>query len=532
MALREGFIVPNSGTYAPDYQTAQPDQGDYLILGNSRYGVIQGCAVTLQSSTVVIGAAPNLVFIDGQVVSVPAGSTSLNIANAGTDPRFDLVCVSQTEGLTLRVGAAQANPVFPDVPAGDVVLAAVYTNTSGVRRVIDKRVFLQPSIVSVQNAVTPYHIVKHHSSDGQGVKFSIDGNGKISWGSGASASADTHLERLESGELKISDGLTVTDLTVSGTASIAGYSVVTDNYIKWDTSANRPTSADVGDVFVDTTTGTLNVWRTDPSDNVAKWFTVQPNVPAGAVVMSFLSPDKMEGYLPLDGSTVTKAAAGNLWSLHPEWRLANGTEFLQLPNMAGRFPLGRAEYTTANTATGTVRDAAGTIGISLKTDNLPAHRHFPQGPAWVTDSVGGHEHPAQIATSSGAHSHTVAEAGNHSHSYTDPTHDHFWGGGWPIVAVDPDAPHDSCMDNPFVDSSHNYRTRPELLSTPATVNIQINEGGRHSHTLSGSGTHSHTATVGAGGGHFHTLPTESAVGNNQEITFAPPSLSLYFYIKT
>lgn len=529
MALRDGFIIPNSGTYAPDYQTSQPDQGDFLVLGNSRYGVVSGCKVSLQGGAVVIAGDDNVVVINGQLISIPAGTSSITISGANLDPRFDLVVVDINAGLTAVQGTPQANPVFPDVPGDSVVLAAIYTNTNGDHHVIDKRKFLQPSIFSIQTDISPYYIIKHHAAGTLNVKFSVDGDGKISWGDGTHA-VDTFLERDASGRLKITSGLNVNSIEASGSITVAGHPVITGDNIQWGTTANRPANADVGDLYIDTNSGTINIWKAEPAGTPEKWMSVQPNVPSGTVIMSFLP--SLSGYLRLDGSCPNRSLVGNLWNLHPEWRETNeaNEDCLRLPDLTGRFPIGATSVPSSNRTNvegGTVRDSVGTIGISLATENLPRHRHHTDT---ATAAAGSHTHTASV-DNSGSHTHTVDPAGWHKHPHRDNGHHHGWENGAPIVAV-ADGSHDGCTDSAFADSSHNYRTRPSWNSESKPSNIDIEFAGTHTHTLSGGGLHSHVLTVTSAGSHTHALPAQVDVGENKEVTFAPPSLSLYFYIKT
>lgn len=139
-----GFYIPN----APDASVidqSEPDSVDFTTLGDRKTGVISGCVVTAQSSpdqTVAVTAGE--VIIDGTYYSVSA-NLSLSVGSgSSTGPRFDLV-VANSSGLAVRTGTASANPVFPSLTSGDVVLAAIYrtsgtSSTIASSQVIDKRV--------------------------------------------------------------------------------------------------------------------------------------------------------------------------------------------------------------------------------------------------------------------------------------------------------------------------------------------------------------------------------------------------------
>ena len=187
MAIRDGFLIPNANTYAPDYQTAQPDQGDFLILGNSKFGVITGAEVSLSGYTASVGAGPHIVVVDNAVYAIGAGQ-SISIAGKGQNPRFDLVVFDSVNGLSVVDGVPSVNPVFPDITDTMVVLAAIFVPASGGSTnpsVIDKRNFLQQANISFDVST----LLRNYASNGTTIKFNIDGNGRISW------NGDTHLER-------------------------------------------------------------------------------------------------------------------------------------------------------------------------------------------------------------------------------------------------------------------------------------------------------------------------------------------------
>jgi hypothetical protein len=154
-----GFYIPN----APDASVidqSEPDSVDFIALGDRATGVVSGCAVTAQGTpdqTVVVASGE--VCINGTYYSVSANPSLSVGTGSSAGPRFDLVVVNSSGALAVRTGTASANPVFPSLSAGDVILAAVYrtsgtSGTVGSSQIIDKRV-TTPSNVARTGAGTP-----------------------------------------------------------------------------------------------------------------------------------------------------------------------------------------------------------------------------------------------------------------------------------------------------------------------------------------------------------------------------------------
>lgn len=530
MAIRDGFIIPNAATYAPDFQTAQPDQGDFVILGNANYGVYSGCLIKLDGSTVSLESdtRPHIIAVNGVVYEIyGAPSTwSGSIDSPDTTPRFDLVVFdSSANALTVVRGLANSNPVLPDITSGMTVLAAVYTpGDSDNRHIIDKRNLLQKVVTGVNSptVLRSYGYAEGNTS----VKFNVNGDGKLNWNGFDEAS----IERTGTGVLKVTSELQATTLTATGSATVAGNDVVTTDTISWGTSL--PASASIGDIFVNnnnvgTSGGSLYIWKVN--NGTEEWVPVEPQTPVGSIIMSVLPQSQMPGWLLLDGTDVDEETADGLWGVFP----ING-DTMTLPDMRGRFPLGAGQLGAlgsgdVNVSRGSITDDDGSITITLTDENqLPTHRH--QNTETATGSGGVHAHSG-TATSAGSHTHPVVAAPNHSHTANDSGHWHYWEGGFPMVATIPGAPHDSCMDIPFADASHTYRTAPSAHSMFGTANITVEPAGAHNHGIEAAGTHNHTVSITNSSTHTHTVPTHNSVGQSAPITFRPPSLSLNFYIK-
>jgi len=144
-----GFAIPNyaSAAYADQ---AEPDKVDFDIvaLGFQRTGVLSGCAVSAQGTPdKTVAVAAGTVLVAGATVTVAAGNLTLDDAD-GTNPRFDLIAVNSSGVKAVTKGTAAANPVFPAVPAGSAVLAAVYLPAGSTvivaGQITDKRMIISP----------------------------------------------------------------------------------------------------------------------------------------------------------------------------------------------------------------------------------------------------------------------------------------------------------------------------------------------------------------------------------------------------
>jgi hypothetical protein len=173
-------------------------------------------------------------------------------------------------------------------------------------------------------------------------------------------------------------------------------------------------------------------------------------------------------------------------------------------------------------------DDTGSVDVTISTSNLPSHRH-QDASATSTESGGSHSHSGST-DGGGSHTHSIGSAGSHTHTAVDNGHIHDWDKGFPMVATL--GPADSCMDIIFVDASHTYHTIPSPHSTVGYANVSITAAGGHQHSIGSVSNHTHViSATSTHSGHTHTLPEHRAVGDGQPVSFKPPSLSLYFYIK-
>lgn len=151
-----GFTIPN----APDsdkstLDQAEPDRVDFEILGNRRKGVVSGGAVTAVSGNTVAVASGSIAY-EGTDYALSADGAYALSSPPSSGNRFDLVVARYASSAvtiqTITGTASTTNPVFPTLPATDVVLAAVLrrTNESIVSNdIIDKRAFTLASTSAV-----------------------------------------------------------------------------------------------------------------------------------------------------------------------------------------------------------------------------------------------------------------------------------------------------------------------------------------------------------------------------------------------
>lgn len=154
-----GFYIPNAPN-ASVIDQSEPDSVDFTVLGDRKTGVVSGCLVIAQTTpdqTVQVSAGE--VLSNGSYLTV-SGNINLSVGSGSSaGPRFDLVVVTSSNTLVVRPGDAGANPTFPALVDGDVLLAAIY-RTSGTAstvansQIIDKRV-LTPSNIARTGSGAP-----------------------------------------------------------------------------------------------------------------------------------------------------------------------------------------------------------------------------------------------------------------------------------------------------------------------------------------------------------------------------------------
>jgi microcystin-dependent protein len=144
--------------------------------------------------------------------------------------------------------------------------------------------------------------------------------------------------------------------------------------------------------------GLLEAWRYAPCGAAALWFTATPPT----------------GWLICDGSAVSRTTYADLFAvLGTAYGVGDGTTTFNLPDLRGRFPLGKAASGTGSTLGGT----GGAID----------HTHDVN----IAATTSGLESAAAVLTAAGA---VPAAGANHTHS-TDPANTTSTAANPPFMAV-------------------------------------------------------------------------------------------------
>ena len=516
----KGFLIPNAGDVASP-QMAEPDRIDFNTLGNARYGVIDGCEITV-STTTAMNTAGNAI-INGVLVPM-AGGQSASLGSSGTQDRYDLLTVvsSGYNGvLTVVPGKPAADPVFPDPPTNSTTLAAVFCPAGAstyVDNVIDKRKMLSDSL---QTKIDPAASLVVNRN-GTGNLFSINGSGTTVWGT------DTVLQRTSAKTLQISDNLGLAGDLAVGDAITAGslYAEgrVTGHNLRHGTVL-PPTGNSLGDIFQHDT-GRLYLFQASGWMEMA---TVASAIPVGTVITSLVAPTAIgAGWVPLDGKTVIQEdVVGSLFAIPALNGYINpggttGHRQMTMPDATSRVLLG--DFVTAGT-----RGGSSTIAVALA--NLPNHKHDTRvvdGGGWTikgsTGQAGRHGHRTKDGT--GVHGHQVIDPGHQHNGAANPVN------GMPGAFVALMWGGQNKIDAYFNDRSHTYSVEAMDWTYPAFSGISIGTGGsQHVHDTEEALDHNHTVTIDNIPVHGHGT-TETAVGGSQPISYTPQFLSVYVYIRS
>ena len=194
------------------------------------------------------------------------------------------------------------------------------------------------------------------------------------------------------------------------------------------------------------------------------------NLPIGTVRM-FAGLQVPENWLRCDGSNVYRAKYSKLFAvIGTLFGVGDHVTTFGLPDFRGRFPLGNKEEQSSNFKTG------GESKHALTEDELPAHRHD-------TGTI------------------EVISAGNHTHSYTDPGHNHGGSTGEAFLGT---GQYWGSYHGGGAGLGQHSHTIPMGLTK-----ISINFSGQHSHALKG---------------------VSGAVGKGKELSLIPPFQSINFII--
>jgi hypothetical protein len=512
-----GFIIPNAKDVAQPVM-AEPDRIDFNTVANARWGVIEGCYVAIAGmlATTTGGVA----IINGDLVLVKPGEVS--ISNGGAQDRFDLIVTDKDGTLKLIRGSESLDPVFPDLPLDNTVLAAIFAPAGGPpgspptyeNHVMDKRKFLADALLTKVDATSPLI----DNRNGNGSLFKVDGKGLTAW------DGDTFLKRSGVETLQVTRHLRIDgDVTAGGgvrASNLSASGTITGSNLRQGTT--RPLNASPGDLFQHTTTGQIYIWQKGRWQELA---TLDGIVPVGTVITSMQSKEIMRdlGWFPLDGTAILESEAPALFDIDA---LAGYRSTDASPNRTLNIPSATRRILLTD-FTGGAGKLGGSGSITLKEANLPSHKHG------VATQTGGGTALSGSMSAAGGHNHAMTWSGVHGHPVTDNGHQHYgmdfpvnkagvisavWGGQNKVDAL-------------FNDRSHTYSVELLWWTSAAFSNVTVGTAGsEHIHSLTSAGDHTHTISISGTSAHVHNM-TENSVGSSEPVDVTPPFLSVYAYIR-
>lgn len=520
-STHSGFVIPNAVDVAVP-NLAEPDSVDFSIVGNSRFGVISGCNISVNLASVSV--ADGVVLIDGQVVQFTTGN-SVTISSTAT-PRFGLIWIDTSGTLGITYGERSNNPVYPDLASTQVAIAGVYTNqtiTDYNGYVTDKRNILASTFVSTK---TGSQTIIQNLYGGSST-FSVDASGKLTW------SNDTHLSRNAANSLHFDGNLYVdksvvaqVDLQAAGKVDAAG-TVTGSNLIR---AAAAPASAPNGTIFQNTTTGSVYLRRNGVWDEIV---TASSFLPVGTIVQSMVALTEAQGWLPVDGRRIYSDEKATLYAALIASGFANEVDgirnYVTLPDaqaQGGSFLRNGGSFSFNGSSSG------GATSRQLNESNIPAHSHS-------VSLVGNGSHSHVItAQEAGSHTHeTFSGGGVHRHAIVDPGHSHHADASNSNIKFIFDNARKTGaqgrLDPVATDASHTAYTksvRTSGIAATGIVNTAENDDlSAHRHNLSTAGSHSHNVSA-ATAEHTHTI-SENTVGSGQAFSILPPFITVRTYIR-
>lgn len=177
-------------------------------------------------------------------------------------------------------------------------------------------------------------------------------------------------------------------------------------------SPTAPTSANAGDVWINTNDGTAFSYMNDGTS--FQWVEIissgVPNInivmPTGSIIQTAL-PSAPDGWLLCQGQEVLISSYQNLYNAitvmgtvfnygsNTNGSGAAGSTHFRLPNLQGRVPVGKNSGTFA-----TLGSSGGAETVALTEANIPSHTHTFSG---TTGGESGHTHTAYgISTPTGS----------------------------------------------------------------------------------------------------------------------------------
>lgn len=544
MALRPGFVIPAAGTTTANLPASQPDQGDFLTLGNQRYGVIAGCDVSFiaggagQPGTVRMGSGPNILKVNDQTYVVSGNTQATVSTTVGSGDRIDIVVFDTNNGFTVVTGTPAQDPVMPDLTASMTLLFMLYVQLVNAKvTVIDKRLFLGRSLASQVDANST--LIENRDANGA-VLTRVLGDGTLQW-----RENDAYIKRTGVNEVTINSKLVVGQIQAGSIAVGAGSPVTSEH---WGRGAALPpyNNRQVGDWYTLTTSGATYVRR--PNGWEALAFSGS-TMPVGTYITSELDYELnkdtvLAGFLPVDGRTLT-------YDDYPAYFEAKGRHSgsITLPDATG------CVLAVPHPGVAAIGDVFGRSSnlVGLQIANLPEHIH--ESSNFPLTGEGGEHTPQGTATSNGRHGHT-ASGGEHRHEATDRGHQHDppWGPGdglgymvdspnchqnsrgGPIGSLEPSTTmgYPAFQQPPAADGARNtgYLCSPAEKTGNGCANIVVSTtGSAHPHDISEGGAHFHLVQMEPVPPHRHPMPPHVSVGHGEAFDITPRSLAVNIYVK-
>jgi hypothetical protein len=141
------FTIPNQADAGTADQSGLDSVDiDILAAAPNYNGVVSGCAVTAQGTPdLTVMVASGVVSIVGVLYTVTGANGTITAADA-TNPRFDLISINTSGTIVVTAGTAATRPVFPAIPASNIVIATVHVPAGdtaiATAQIVDKRVLV------------------------------------------------------------------------------------------------------------------------------------------------------------------------------------------------------------------------------------------------------------------------------------------------------------------------------------------------------------------------------------------------------
>lgn len=260
----------------------------------------------------------------------------------------------------------------------------------------------------------------------------------------------------------------------------------------------------VGRVIYNTDSSKLQIWMG------SAWINVGPRTGAIEAYGGATAP---LGTLLCNGQAVSRSTYADLFAvIGTTFGPGNGSTTFNVPDLRGRFPLGKAD-------SGTGDELGETGGQIDHTHTGPSHTHTNPN----TGSAGSHTHSVGNTGSGGNHSHSQGSTGSSSVSHTHQLR-------FEQVGTN-DFVHISTADVGALGTSSPFRH--EAGSDPDT---DSGSGTSHSHSnpdtnMGGSHTHSNPNTSSSGN-HAHSQGNTGASGTGSTGEANPPFLAVNYIIYT